>query len=231
MTSLIGTVSRTAFTSLLVFAMMPAAARAADLSRYRDFQLGTDLPAVAKQAGASASQAKTIQSRPALIQELQWRPQPLGPSSKTEAAQDVVFSFYNGELFQISINYDRHETEGLTAGDMIEVISATYGIAGIPTAPANAAPDRLGDPEEVVARWQDSQYSFDLIRFAYGPTYRLTGVLKRLEAPVQSAIAEAKRLDNQEAPQREAARIADAKETEMARLEKARLVNKPKFRP
>jgi len=91
MISLSGTVSRTAFTSLLAVAMMPAAARAADLSRYRDFQLGTDLPAIAKQVGASASQAKTIQRRPALIQELQWWPQPLGPSSKTEAAQEVVF--------------------------------------------------------------------------------------------------------------------------------------------
>jgi len=210
---------------------MPAAASAADLSRYRDFQLGTDLPAVAKQVGASASPAKTIQSRPALIQELQWRPQPLGPSSKTESAQDVVFTFYNGELFKVSINYDRHETEGLTTGDMIEVISATYGIAGTPTAPANAVQAGLGDPEEVVARWQDSQYSFDLVRFAYGPSFRLIGILKRLEAPVQSAIAEAKRLDDQEAPQRDAARIADAKETEIARLEKARLQNKPKFRP
>jgi hypothetical protein len=229
MTSLMGTVSRTVFTSLLVLAMMPAAGRAADLSRYRDFQLGTDLPAVAKQVGAGASQAKTIHLRPAFIQELQWHPQTLGPSSKAEAAQNVVFSFYNGELFQISINYDRHETEGLTTGDMIEAISATYGIAGKPT--ASAVPAGLGDPEEVVARWQDPQYSFDLIRFAYGPTFKLIGVLKRLETPVQSAIAEARRLDDREAPQRDAARMADAKETEMARLEKARLVNKPKFRP
>ena len=88
-----------------------------------------------------------------------------------------------------------------------------------------------GDPEEVVARWEDEQYSFDLIRFPYGPTFRLIGVLKRQQTPVQSAIAEAKRLDDQEAPQRDAARIADANETERARLEKSRLVNKPKFRP
>jgi len=179
MTNLIGTVSRTAFTSLLALALMPAAARAADLSRYRDFQLGTDLAAVAKQVGANAPQAKTIQRRPALIQELQWRPQSLGPSSKTEAAQDVVFSFYNGELFQISINYDRHEIEGLTTGDMIDAISATYGIAEKLTTPASAVAAGYGDPDEVVARWQDSQYSFDLVRFAYGPSFRLIGVLKR----------------------------------------------------
>ena len=232
MSSLIGTIARTAFASLLVLAMMPATARAADLSRYRDFQLGTDLPTIAKQVSASASQAKTTHLRPALIQELKWHPQPLGPSSQAEAAQDVVFSFYNGELFRISINYDRHETEGLTTGDMIEAISAAYGTAGTVTAPAIAVPAGLGELDEVmVARWQDSQYTFDLIRFGYGPSFRLIGTLRRLEAPVQSAIAEAKRLDDQEAPQREAARMADVKETEMARLEKARLVNKPKFRP
>ena len=231
MTSFVGTVSRTAFTSLLVLATMPVAARAADLSRYRDFQLGTDLPAVARQVGASASEAKTIHRRPALIEELHWRPRPLGPSSKPEAAQEVVFSFYNGELFQVAINYDRHETEGLTAGDMIEAISATYGIAEKPAAVADAVKAEYGDSEEVMARWQDSQYSFDLIRLSYGPSFRLIGALKRLQAPVQSAIAQAKRLDDQEAPQREATRIEDQKETEMARLEKSRLVNKPKFRP
>jgi hypothetical protein len=43
--------------------------------------------------------------------------------------------------------------------------------------------------------------------------------------------AETKPLDEKEAPQREAARIASADEAEKAKLEKARLANKPKFRP
>jgi hypothetical protein len=143
----------------------------------------------------------------------------------------VVFSFYDGELFRIAINYDRHETEGLTADDFIEAISATYGIAEKPIPPADAAQGRYDDPDEIVARWQDSQYCFDLTRSAYSPTFRLIGVLKRLGAPAQAAITEAKRLDDQEAPQRDAARIAGEKGAERARLEKARIVNKPKFRP
>ena len=73
-----------------------------------------------------------IHRRPALIQELAWRPQPLGASSQTEPAKEVVFSFYNGELFQIAINYDRYETEGLTTDDFIEAISSTYGTAAKP---------------------------------------------------------------------------------------------------
>jgi len=231
MPSLGMTASRSALTAFLVFGALSAATGGADLSQYRDFQLGTALPAVARQVGVSASQAKVIHRRPALIQELEWRPQPLGSSSQTESAQEVVFSFYDGELFRIAINYDRHETEGLTAADFIETISATYGIAEKLTAPANAVRGRYGDQDEIVARWQDSQYCFDLIRSSYGPSFRLMGVLKRLQGPAQAAITEAKRLEDQDAPQREAARIADEKETKRAELEKSRLVNKPKFRP
>jgi hypothetical protein len=69
-----------------------------------------------------------------------------------------------------------------------------------------------------------------LIRFSYGPTFKLVGVLKRLEAPVQAAIIEAARLDDKEAPQREADRLVKESETERMKLEKARLLNKPKFR-
>jgi hypothetical protein len=52
-----------------------------------------------------------------------------------------------------------------------------------------------------------------------------------MQAAVQVAIVEAKRLDDREAPQKEAARLAAEKETEQAKLDKSRLLNKPKFRP
>src|SRR5512146_1426855 len=97
-------VSRSALV-LFLFTTASLTALAEDLSRYRDFQLGTDLPTVAKQIGASPSQAKLIYSRPELIQDLEWRPQPLGSSSNAEAAQEVVFSFYNGTLYRIAVKY------------------------------------------------------------------------------------------------------------------------------
>jgi hypothetical protein len=217
-------------TSLFLAGVMPAAAPTKDLSRYRGFRFGANLATIAKQANASPSQAKVIQRRPGLIQELEWRPQPLGPSSRTESVSEAVFSFYDGQLFRIAINYNRYETEGLTGEDFIEAISATYGIAER-AAPAAVVEGKYGDPEEVIARWQDSEYDFHLIRSSYGPTFRLVGALKRLEALAESAMTDAKLLDAQEAPQREAARIAGEKETERAKLEKSRLVNKPKFRP
>jgi hypothetical protein len=171
-----------AVTSLFLAGVMPAAAATKDLSRYRSFGFGADLASIAKQADASPSQAKVVQRRPALIQELEWRPQPLGPSSRTESVKEVVFSFYGGEMFRITISYDRYETEGMTTGDLIEAISATYGIAERPVSTANLMEAKYGDAEEIVAQWQDSEYEFHLIRSSYAPTFRLVGALKRIEA-------------------------------------------------
>lgn len=224
-------VLRSAFVSFLAFGAMPAVTLAGDLSKYRDIQLGTDLPTVAKQVGANPTQAKVIHSRPALIQELEWSPRPLGPSAQKEPVKEVVFSFFDGELFRIAIEYDPYETEGMTVDDFVKGISAAYGTAEKPAATATTAQRPDGNQRDVLARWQDPQYCFDLIRSAYGPGFKLIGVLRRLEAPAQAAIREAARLDDQEAPQRDAARIANEKEVERARLEKARLVNTPNFRP
>lgn len=224
-------VSMFALTSSLVFGVLVAAMPAGDLSKYRSFQLGTNLPTVAKQAGVNLSQATVIHSRPALIQELKWRPQSLGSSAQTETARDVVFGFYDGDLFQIVIDYDRYEIEGLTANDLTDAISATYGVAVKPTAPVKSAKGRYGDQEEILAQWEDSQHRFDLIRSSDGSSFKLVGVQKTLAGLAQAAMLEAARLDDKEAPQREAARIARDDEQERAKLEKARLLNKPKFRP
>ena len=86
-----------------------------DLSRYRGFQFGETLPAVAKQAGLDVSQAKVIHERPALLQELEW---PIWLASSFDSPQDpvrtILFSFYNGELFRVLVSYDRDDTTGLT---------------------------------------------------------------------------------------------------------------------
>jgi hypothetical protein len=217
--------------SCLLLAGIAAGAPAEDLSTYREFRFGADLPAITKLTGQSPLQAKVVHSRPVLIQELSWRPRGLGSFTKAEPAEDVTFGFYAGELFRIVVTYDRHETEGLTPDDFVEAISATYGIAQKLGPPAKASQDRYGDQEEVVARWEDAQYRFHLVRLSYGPSFRLIGVAKKLEASAQAAVLEAGRLDLQEAPQREAARIAGEQDAERAKLEKARLVNKPRFRP
>ena len=147
-----------------------------------------------------------------------------------EAAQDVLFTFYNGELFRIVVNYDRYETEGLTVDDFVDTISATYGPAARPTPPAKVTTESYGDQEEILAQWQDAKYRFDLIRSSYGPSFRLVAVVKALAATAEAATLEAKRLDDREAPQRDAARVANESEAAKIKLEKARVLNKPNFR-
>jgi len=225
------TLAKSALASFLVCGGMTAASAPSDLSRYRDFHFGTDLATVARQTGTDLSRAKTIHLRPALIQELDWRPQPLGPSDRTEPAADVIFGFYDGHLFRIVVSYDPYEIEGLTTDDIIGTISLAYGTPGKPPSLAKAERDTDGDREETVARWEDPLYRFDLIRTSYGPGFRLIGVLKTLESRAEAATLEAVRLDAQEAPQRDAARAASEQEAAKAKLAKARLVNKPNFRP
>jgi hypothetical protein len=77
---------------------------AADLSSYREFQFGMNLPVVVKLVSMNSSEARVIHQRSALIQELDWRPSRyLVSSPDTDAVKDIVFSFCNGELFRMRI--------------------------------------------------------------------------------------------------------------------------------
>jgi hypothetical protein len=203
-----------------------------DLSRYREFQFGMNLPAIAKQVGLEQSEAKVIHRRPALIQELNWQPQLSLTASQADPVKAIFFSFYNGELFRIVVNYDRYKTEGLTTEDVVEAISAKYGTATKPAAEVIFSSSQVyNDSEVVIARWEDSQYSFNLFRSSYQPTFGMVGFSKRLDALARAAIAEAIRLDEQEAPQREIERQKKQAAEDLAGQQKARLANKPNFRP
>src|ERR1044071_8861751 len=114
---------------VLLGCLSATAVSAADLSAYHGFRIGTDLPTVAGHAQLNASAAKVIHERPALIQELEWRPDRSGSVEGFNAVRVIVFSFYNGQLSRMFVDYDRNKTEGLTADDMIESISAVYGAA------------------------------------------------------------------------------------------------------
>jgi hypothetical protein len=203
---------------------------AGDLSRYREFQLGMSLPAVVKLAGMSSSGARVIHQRPELIQELDWQAGSPGSSYDADAVKSILFSFYNGELFRMVVTYDRYKTEGLTAEDMVEAISANYGTATRPAAEI-IFPSIYRESVKVIARWEDSQYSFNLVRSSYQPSFGMVVFSQRLDALAQAAILEAIRLDKLEAPQREADLQRKQEEENRVQQEKARLMNKAIFRP
>jgi hypothetical protein len=206
---------------------------ARDLSRYRNFQFGETLPALAKQAGLALSDVKLIHERPAVMQELEC-PIWLGAGSapQTDQVKAVLFSFYNGELFRIVVNYDRDDTEGLTSEDMIEAISAKYGTATKPisTEIAFSSSQVYNDSELIIARWEDAQYSFSLYRSVYQSTFGMIAFSKKLDALARAATTESNRLDAQTAPQREIQRQQREDEKKRESLGKARQENKSNFR-
>jgi len=219
------------FAVVLLMGVSAAAVNAADLTGYRDFKFGSNLATVARQGGLEVEQARLVPSYPGRIHELDWRPGNLRPPVDKDAVRHILFTFFDGELFRFVADYDRHETEGMTVDDFIEAISASYGTAVRPPPSDRATESAYSGPEEVVALWQDPLHRYELIRSAYGPTFRLVGTLSRLEGPAQAARAEGARVHDQQAPQREAERIAMQEAAANSRLDKARQANKPAFRP
>lgn len=223
----------------LVLATQPLQAQSRP--QYRDFELGADLQTVASVAKVAASEARTVHQRPSLIQELKWRP-PYFLSGSTQSpadpVQQIVFSFYNDQLSRMVVDYDRDRTAGMSEADIIEAIATAYGPAlKPPVRNARAVPSQLEEESGMpVARWGDADYAVVLYRSAdfYQPAssrFRIIVTSPRLEALARSAGAQASRLDEREAPQREIARQKKEAEDSRAAQEKARVANKAAFRP
>ena len=124
----------TAASAALLLAISPTA-QAVDLVGYRGLRLGMTLVAAGNVPGTVPGEATVIHKRPALLQELRWRP----GSTTSDSVQEALLGFFNGELSRIVVTYDRYRVEGLTSQDMIDGISQIYGSAPTPTAPSSSS--------------------------------------------------------------------------------------------
>ena len=203
--------------------------RAQDLSKYRHFTLGMSLTRVLERTDQKMADVKPIHGRPAMVQELNWWPPNVpGNSFQSDSVEQILFSFYNGELYKISVTYDQSSTAGLTAEDMVKSISAKYGPPTyVALAIDSATNDRYDVTQKPVASWADAQYSFNLVRSSFSDHLGLIIYSKRVNAEAELAIVEAVKLDEQEGPQREAER--QKKQTDD--LEAARQKNRKIFHP
>jgi len=196
------------FLMIIVILLSTPLIHAQDLSMYRNFSFGTTVADLSKQIDQKPANAAVLHERPALIQELTWwPPQSYSSLRPAEPVDQLLFSFYNGTLYRMLVTYENSATKGLTDEDMIRVISAKYGLA---TRPVAAVVDFPMNPsykatEKVIARWEDSQYSLNLFR-SYGDTFAMVMFTKQLDAQAGISIAESVKLDQEEAPQKEAAR-------------------------
>src|SRR6266705_4389595 len=214
---------------LVILLLVAPLLRAQDLSKYRHFTLGMNLTNLLERTEQKSTDVKTIHGRPALIQELTWWPPNVpGTSIRSDGVEQILFSFYNSELYKISVTYDRSSTEGLTEADMVKSISAKYGPPTYVALAIDYAPnDRHGVTQTPVASWEDAQYSFNLVRSSFTDHLGLVIYSKRVNADAELHIAEAVKLDEQEGPQKEADRLK--KQTDD--LETARQKNRKIFRP
>lgn len=203
-------------------------------ARYRDFQLGGDLASVAALTGVAASEAKTVHARPAILQDLQWRrPFTVSGGTTVDPVEQIAFSFYNDQLFRLVIDYGRDRTEGMTNADMVEAISAMYGATVKPMLKTNRAPVAQIEEESGtrVAGWGNAEYTAVLYRSSYASGFRMIVTSVRLNALARTAEAQALRLDERDAPQRERARQKKEADDGRASQQKARLANKAAFVP
>jgi hypothetical protein len=220
---------RNSILCLGLFLLASPILRAQDFSKYRGFSLGSSMAAMLKQTDRKPADVKVIHARPTLIQELTWWPPAVpGASYHSDSVEQMLFSFCNGELYKISVNYDTASTQGLTTSDMVKSISEKYGPAtALETAPDSALTDRYSNSEKAVASWEDSQYFFKLVRSAFTNHFGLIIFSKKVNAEAEIAIADAVTLETQEKPQRD----ADLKKKEADDLEAERLKNQKTFRP
>ncbi len=215
-----------------------------DLSKYRTFSLGTSLAELSKQVGPYSHTTTLIQQHPAVIQELTfWTFN--SSSGRVDPFSQILFSFYNGELYRIVVTYEQDATAGLTEDDMVRAMSVRYGTATkaateinfFPTNYLDSSTDKVisffptSEPyrlaDGVIARWEDSQNAVSLLRSSNPTSFRLAISSKRLDAQAEAAIIESVRLENEEASRKEIARVT--KEAEG--LATTRQANLKAFRP
>ena len=205
-----------------------------ELSRYRDYSLGSSVAATIALSGARADATKTLHERPALIQESEWRAPYVSPGAAlADPVRDMLFSFYDDQLYRVVVTYEADRMEGLTDDDVIESISARYGAPLLrhsarvgALAPAGTRPAMA-----ILAQWEDASAALTLTRGTYLEQFQLVLISKRLDAEARAAALDAVSRDAAEAPGRE--RDRRAKDVADARVasQKARLVNKAAFKP
>jgi hypothetical protein len=203
----------------------------AELSRYREFELGASLAAVTAVTQTQARDLKTIHSRPAVLQQIEWRPRYMSgtPVPGRDSIDRLLFDFVDDRLFKMSIVYAQDRTSGLTNEDMIESLTSVYGAPSSPQTPRPSA--SALDAPVIVAEWRQPDASLVLQRHQYSNAYVLVVTSLSLDTIARKAEATAAVLDEREAPQREATLAKKRADDERQKQELARSANRKTFQP
>lgn len=218
----------------MAMALATGVASAAGLDTYREFTLGMSPAEVVVRTAAAERDIRTLHTQPALLQTLSWRaPFVVGRvAADRESVRGIVFSFVDGRLFRIAVEYDRAVTQGLTGADMIASLTAVYGdpVSGLRRVVRRPRYDVVDAPV-VLAQWGQADAVVTLQQMAYSGNFSLNVTSMPLELQAQRAEAAAATAAGRDAPAREAARLKDRAEAAKAAAERLRNANKADFRP
>jgi hypothetical protein len=205
---------------------------AAELSRYREFDLGISVATVRAVTQSAERDLKTLHSRPALLQEIAWQPRYMaGPQvADRSSINEIVFSFVDDQLFRMTVTYDRSKTTGLTNADMIAALTDVYG-APVASAARSRESAEVVDAAAILAEWRQADVHMALRRSQYSDLFSLVITSMSLEPIARKARSTAIVLDAREAPAREAALAKKRADDERQAEETTRTANKKVFKP
>ena len=214
----------------VVLGAQPVAAQS--LARYRAYALGSSIPTIVASSGAHDADLKTLHERPARIQQLEWRaPYVATERTAPDPVRNILFSFYDDQLYRVVVTYERQRMEGLTNADVIEAVSTAFDAIPMHAGLGAIASAELPPEATLLARWDDGASTLTLVRAGYTREFQLVLVSKQLSGLARSAITEAGQRDAREAPQRELDGRKKRAAEGLVVQEKARAVNKPAFKP
>lgn len=205
----------------------------AELSRYREFELGASVATVTA-VTQNAARVMIVHSRPALLQQLEWRPRYMAgaPQADRDSIGEVVFSFVDDQLFQMSIAYAQDRTSGLTDEDMVGSLTAVYGAPSSPSPRTRTTSSAVAlDAPVVIAEWRHAETTVVLQRKEYSDSFFLVITSLPLDTIARKAQATAVAMDQREAPAREAALLKKRADDEKVAAERTRSTNKKVFQP
>ena len=220
--------------ALIVALGITVPASAQERGEYREFQLGASVAAISALTDARLADVTLVHERPVVMQELRWIPSSFGTAGRSptrgKGVEQIVFSFYENQLYRMMVDYERSQTKGMTDRDMIDAIARMYG----PPSSSNIT-DETRRSESVasrlVGRWNGPGYAIAVSRWAYGGAWRLVVESTPLATLARTADMRATLLDVQDGPQREAERARREQQGRNDAEAAARQANKTTFEP
>jgi hypothetical protein len=216
--------------SLCMAVSSGALLRAQTHAHYRAYQMGDDLLTISRQIGV-ASPAVTIVPSGG-VRDLNWRAHYVrrGAGRPDDPVAQLIFSFYEDQLFRIVIDYAADRTEGMTEADMVAAVSQVYGAPAKrthPTGQASLRPQRLEDT--VIAEWTNSAHHVSLRAVGGQAAFRLIVASTPLEALARAAGAREAPAALQDPTSIEAGRLPSGGEKTAPARKTVRLANIASF--